>query len=313
MVTEAESMTNVQKLAGRTALVTGASGFIGTVLCRRLVETGAVVHGVSRTERAPAGDGVAWHRCALEDAGAVRALLAEVRPELVFHLASHVAGSRFLELVLPTFHGNLTTTVNLLTAATELGCGRVVLTGSMEEPDPGPAWPVPSSPYAAAKYAASAYGRMFHALYQTPVVMLRVFMVYGPGQQDVRKLIPYVTLSLLKGETPQLSSGVRQVDWVYVDDVVEAYLAAALAEGAEGKTIEVGTGELVSVRGVVEQLYEIIRPDTKPSFGSLADRPMEQVRAADVAASLRHIGWRAKTGLREGLGRTVDWYRERLA
>jgi nucleoside-diphosphate-sugar epimerase len=245
----------------------------------------------------------------LEDTAAVRALLDQTRPDLIFHLASHVAGSRAVELVLPTFHGNLTSTVNLLTCATELGCGRLVLTGSMEEPDPSPEWPVPSSPYAAAKYAASAYGRMFHALYQTPVVMLRVFMVYGPGQQDVKKLIPYVTLSLLRGETPQLSSGVRQVDWVFVDDVAEAYLAAALAEGAEGKTIEIGTGELVSVRSVVERLFGLVRPDTKPTFGSLTDRAMEQVRAANVEASHRQIGWRAQTDLSEGLRRTVEWYR----
>ena len=301
-----------QKLAGCKALVTGASGFIGSALCRRLVEAGAAGHGVSRADRTePAGE-VVWHRCALEDVTGVRALLGRVRPDLTFHLASHVAGSRAVELVLPTFHGNLSSTVNLLTAATELGCQRLILTGSMEEPDPGPEWPVPSSPYAAAKYAASAYGRMFHALYHTPVVMLRVFMVYGPGQRDVRKLIPYVILSLLRGETPQLSSGQREVDWIFVDDVVDAYLAAALAEGAEGKTIEVGTGRLVSVRGVVEQLFELIRPDTKPTFGSLSDRPMEQVRAASIEASFREIGWCAKTELREGLRRTIDWYQTRF-
>jgi nucleoside-diphosphate-sugar epimerase len=305
-------MTITQKLVGRRALVTGASGFIGSALCHRLVQAGAIVHGVSRSDRTTSADGVAWHRCALEDAAAVRALLARIRPDLIFHLASHVAGSRAVELVLPTFHGNLTSTVNLLTAATELGCGRVVLTGSMEEPEPGPDWPVPSSPYAAAKYAASAYGRMFHALYQTPVVTLRVFMVYGPGQRDVKKLIPYVTLSLLKGETPQISSGVRQVDWIYVDDVIEAYLAAALADGAQGKTVEVGTGKLVSVRGVVEQLFELIRPGVTPVFGSITDRPMEQVRAANVEASLHQIGWRAQTVLRDGLERTVRWYRECL-
>jgi nucleoside-diphosphate-sugar epimerase len=91
------------------------------------------------------------------------------------------------------------------------------------------------SPYAAAKFAASAYGRMFHALYHTPVTILRLFMVYGPGQQDLRKLVPYVTLALLKGEMPRVSSGVREVDRIYVDDVAAGYLAAATATGVEGE------------------------------------------------------------------------------
>jgi nucleoside-diphosphate-sugar epimerase len=153
---------------------------------------------------------------------------------------------------------------------------------------------------------------MFHALYGTPVVILRVFMVYGPGQQDLKKLVPYVTLSLLRGETPQLSSGVRQVDWVYVDDVVEAFMAALSAKGIEGGTIDVGTGRLESVRTVVEQLFDIVCPGTQPAFGSTADRALEQSRVADVESSFLRIGWNPRTSLREGLARTVKWYRERM-
>ena len=90
---------------------------------------------------------------------------------------------------------------------------------------------------------------MFHALYHTPVTILRLFMVYGPGQQDLSKLVPYVTLSLLKGEMPRVSSGMREVDWIYVDDVAAGYLAAATATGVEGSTmcpavirVDTGTG-----------------------------------------------------------------------
>ena len=228
-------MNDAKKLAGHVALVTGAAGFIGSALCRGLTQAGMEVHGVSRTERVVTDSCARWHSNRLDDIEAVRALFKAARPDYVFHLASHVAGSRAIELVLPTFSANLTSTVNLLTAATELGCERILLTGSLEEPEPGPDHAVPSSPYAAAKFAASAYGRMFHALYNTPVAILRLFMVYGPGQQDLRKLVPYVTLSLLKGQTPELSSGVRKVDWIYVDDVVAGYLAAATAKGVEGE------------------------------------------------------------------------------
>jgi nucleoside-diphosphate-sugar epimerase len=187
-----------------------------------------------------------------------------------------------------------------------------LLTGSLEEPEPGPGDPIPSSPYAAAKFAASAYGRMFHALYHTPVTILRLFMVYGPGQQDLRKLVPYVTLSLLKGQTPELSSGVRKVDWIYVDDVVAGYLAAATATGVEGSTIDLGSGRLDTVRTVVEELVGLINPRVQPLFGSIPERALEQTRTADVERSFRRIGWRTQVNLHDGLARTVDWYREQL-
>ena len=292
----------------RRVLVTGASGFIGSALCRRLVALGADVHGASRTFLSI--EGVTWHTCDLANAEAARALFDRARPEIVLHLASHVVGARAVEMVLPTFHDNLASTVNLLVAAHSIACKRVVLTGSLEEPEPSPQWSVPSSPYAAAKHAASAYGRMFHALYGLPVVILRVFMVYGPAQRDVSKLVPYVIRSLLAGESPRLSSGVREVDWIYVDDVVEAFISAATATGVEGSTLDVGSGELVTVRQVVEHLYKIIRPDEAPQFGSVVDRPMEQVRFADVEGTFRRLGWRPGASLIEGLRRTVDWYRQ---
>lgn len=305
-------MTSNSPLAGRRALVTGASGFIGSALCRRLSQAGMEVHGVSRTERGATDFCSRWHTCQLDDIESVRKLFKLSKPDYVFHLASRVAGSRTIDLVLPTFSANLAGTVNLLTVATELGCERILLTGSLEEPVPGRDYPVPSSPYAAAKFAASAYGRMFHALYNAPVTILRLFMVYGPGQQDFKKLIPYVTLSLLKGETPKLSSGTREVDWIYVDDVVAGYLAAATAKGVEGDTIDLGSGRLDTVRTVAEELVELVNPHVQPLFGSIPERALEQTRTADAEGSFRRIGWRAQVSLRDGLARTVEWYREQL-
>ena len=305
-------MTGNTPLTGRRALVTGASGFIGSALCRHLTQAGMEVHGVSRTERADTDICARWHTCRLDDIEAVRALFKAARPDFVFHLASHVAGSRAIELVLPTFSGNLTSTVNFLTAATELGCERILLTGSLEEPEPGPEYAVPSSPYAAAKFAASAYGRMFHALYRTPVTILRLFMVYGPGQRDIRKLVPYTTLSLLKGQTPELSSGVRNVDWIFVDDVAAGYIAAAIAKDVEGSTIDLGSGKLVSVRTVVEELVGLINPRVQPLFGSVPERALEQIRTADVERSFHLLGWRTQVSLHDGLARTTKWYREQL-
>ncbi len=298
---------------GARALVTGASGFIGSHLRQRLGELGAEVHAVSRQERpAEAAAAEIWMQADVADFEACRALVAEARPDFVFHLASHVAGARDAALVEPTFTANLQSTVALLSALTEPGCRRIVLAGSMEEPDGADLAAAPSSPYAAAKWAAAGYARMFHALYGLPVARARIFMVYGPDQKDERKLVPYVCRSLLAGEAPRLTSGARAVDWIYVADVVEGLLAMATAPGLEGESLELGTGRLATVREVVETLHRIAGDGAPaPVFGELADRPLEQSPVADPGPAEQRTGWRPRVELADGLARPLAWYRER--
>jgi UDP-glucose 4-epimerase len=299
-------------LAGKRVLVTGASGFIGARLCERAVELGAVVHGVSRRPSPDASAALRWEHLDLTDEAAVRALWRSVRPDVVLHLASEVSGDRSPDLVLPMLHANLVASVNVMLASHETGCRRVVLAGSMEEPDFGDAEAVAQSPYAAAKWAARSYARMFHALYELSVVHLRIFMVYGPGQRDLRKVVPYVTASLLRGEAPELMSGEREVDWIYVDDVVDAFLAAAVTPGAEGASLDIGSGKLVPVREVVARLARLIGGNIEPSFGALPDRKLERVRVADPAIAAEAIRWLPRTSLDDGLARTVEFYRAQL-
>lgn len=287
-------------------LVTGGGGFIGTRLCDRLLADGATVYAASRRPVQSAGDGVQWRSVDLSDYGAVRTLLAAVEPSAILHLAGHVTGAREVDAVLPTLHGNLVATVNVLTAAHEIDSGRVVLAGSMEEPEPGE---VPSSPYAVSKWAAGAYARMFRAVFETSVTTLRIFMVYGPGQREPTRIVPYVGLALLRGEAPRLSSGTRPVDWVYVDDVVDAFVRAAWSDEAVGEVIDVGSGRLVTIRQLVEHLVHLTGSTIEPQFGALPDRPLETSHVADLGRASALLGWSPQTSLEEGLARTVEWLR----
>jgi UDP-glucose 4-epimerase len=298
-------------IAAHRVLVTGASGFLGTHLRRRLRASGAEVHGVSR--RTPSGDAeaISWECADLTDEAAVRSILQRVRPDIVFHLSGHGGGAPDLHNVLPTFRSDLMTTVNVLTFATELRVSRIVLAASLEEPSPQDADVPPASPYAAAKWSSSMYSRMFHLLYGTPVATVRPFMTYGPGQQP-HKLVPYVILSLLQSEAPKLSSGQRGVDWIYVEDVIDGMLAAALAPGVEGVCFDLGSGELVSIKHVVQVLVRLVGNGVQPQFGALPDRPAERVRAASLTEPAAALGWLPHTRLEEGLRRTVDWYRKAL-
>jgi UDP-glucose 4-epimerase len=233
---------------------------------------------------------------------------AETRPDVVLHLASRVVGGRGLELVHSTLRHNLISAVNVMTAAVEQGTGRVVLAGSMEEPAIEAPAGTPASPYAAAKWAATRYALMFHALYELSVVSLRIFMVYGPGQEEPR-LVPHVIRSLLRGEPPRLTSGTRPIDWVYIDDVVEAFLAASVADGVEGTALDVGSGDSITIRDLVETLRQMIGTDVQPDFGAVADRPLETTSTADVERTKALLGWKPQTTLDEGLLRTIEWCR----
>lgn len=300
------------QISGMKILVTGASGYIGPHLCRRLCSSCADVHAVSRSARSIGGEGFHLWFGDLTEISTVRGIFSAVQPDLIYHLSGHAAGGRELQLVLPTLHSNLITTVNVLTVAAEAGCGRIILAGSLEEPDPQNPESVPSSPYAASKWASSAYARMFYRLYNTPVVNLRIFMTYGPGRQDNQKLVPYVISSLLKGESPKLGSGRRNIDWVYIDDVVDALIAAAYAPNVEGRTIDVGSGAVLSIHAVVQRLVHILNSQVTPQFSTVPDRPLEQVRTANIENTYRVLGWKPKTSIEEGLKNTVEWYREQL-
>lgn len=300
------------QIAKRRIVVTGASGFIGGHLCRRLLGCGATVHAISRDPRSADGE-IHWWQADLGDERAVRQIVRDVRPDIVFHLASHVTGTRSLTDVAPTFYANLASTVHLLTALAEFGCQRVIVANSSEEPVTSDDTTFPCSPYAAAKWAGNMYGRMFYQLFQLPVVMPRIFMSYGPSQRDGAKLVPFVIECLLRDDEPKLSSGKRLADWIYVDDVVEGLLRSATSAGIEGSTFDLGTGVLTSVRDVVDEIVRIMGSSVHPAFGALPDRPFEQVRAADTTFLSTQLGYVPRTSLREGLASAVRWHRQRRA
>ena len=294
-------------------LVTGARGFIGAHLCRRLVDAGAIVHGVSsRADFGARSSTIAWLAVDLTDRTAVSNMLQRLTPDVVFHVSGHVTGSQSLEEVEPTFSRNLVSTVHLLTSAAEAGRCRVLLAGSMHEPARDDPDPIPVSPYAASKWACTAYARMFHQLYELPVVIARPMMAYGPGQWDRTKLLPYVITSLLNGISPSVSSGTRMLDWVFVDDVVAGMMTLSMTPVTYGRAVDLGSGQLTSIRDIVEEVVGIIGSTTPIAFGTVPDRLFERSRSARSQETQELTGWAARTPLSDGLRKTVEYWRATL-
>jgi nucleoside-diphosphate-sugar epimerase len=299
---------------GRHLLVTGAGGFVGTALVRRAAARGANVTAVVRPGSTRAGslDGAtAIVGVDLTDAASLRETVNALRPDVCVHLAAAgaVVAEADVEQLLIT-----NAVVPGLLAQTLAGCGctRLVCAGSSSEYGPcdqamSETRPLaPDDIYGAAKAAGGLISQAAGRAYGIDVVHLRLFSVYGPGE-DERRLVAGVIRSLLAGRPLDLTAGEQVRDFVYVDDVADAFIAAACIPGLAGETINVGSGRETSVRELCELVASLVGADPRLlRFGVRPYRPNERFSwRADTDAAARLLGWRAETSLLDGLARTV--------
>ncbi len=301
----------VQVLTDRKILVTGAGGFIGNAVCRRLLNLGATVYGLGRSQSPAIAEGTNYASLDLTDADAAMSTIASINPDYVIHLAGCSVARREPAWVPVTFAANLVTTVNLLLSCEASDVQKMIIAGSLEQPAFSEQAAIPTSPYAASKWAATGYAQMFHSLYGTRSVTARIFMVYGPGQAELQKLVPYVCLSSIAGREPELMSGTRKVDWIYVDDVADGLVALLENGPVDGSLVDIGTGRLTTTGDVAHMICRAAGNKVQPRIGAVEDRKLETERMADIARTGKLTGWSAVTTLEDGLRKTFEWYHKR--
>jgi len=291
---------------GKHVLITGATGFIGGHLVRQLRDWGAQVHaGTSpNTESRLGSYPLAFD---VRNPEAVKAAVEKADPDVVFHLAATGVTNPDVDPML-ALTVNAGGTVNLLEALREGDVERIVLVGTSHEYGAQEAIEGldPFSPYAASKVAAWAYGRTYWRAYGLPVVTVRPFQVYGPGQPQAA-LIPAAVSAALCGQDFPMTPGEQELDFVHVGDVVQGMAAAAEAPGVEGKSLDLGTGVGRTLLNIVDRIWQLIGAEGKVRVGALPYRsggPMRLVANAERTAQL--IGWRATTSLEEGLSATIQ-------
>jgi nucleoside-diphosphate-sugar epimerase len=301
----------------KRALVTGGTGFVGANLVRRLLDEGHDVSLLVRDHHDPwrladISDRVQWIHAGLDDVARLGAVVAELSPQWVFHLAANGAYSWQTDTA-SIWATNVVGTANLLAACLKVGFEAFVNTGSsseygLKDHAPHEDEPVePKGPYAIAKVAATLYCTHVAEATGAPIATLRLYSVYGPWEEP-RRLIPQLVARGLEGRLPPLANPDTARDYVYVTDVCEAYLKVARAQHEPGTIFNVGTGVQTTLRQAVELARQVLGIAPEPGWGSMPDRGWDtNTWVADPSAIEKELGWRPVIALEDGLRLTADW------
>jgi UDP-glucose 4-epimerase len=303
-------------------LVTGASGFVGSCLVRRLLRDGHEVHVLLQPEHQgwrlqEVRREIVVHAASLEDEAGVLRCMREVRPNWVFHLAAYGAYSQQAD-VSKIYRTNVLGTVHLVQAALASEVQVVVNTGSSSEygfKDHAPSEDEvvePNSDYAVSKVSATLFCQFTARKYATRIPTLRLYSVYGPYEEPSRFVATLVAKGL-RGELPPLVDGKIARDFVFVDDVCDAYVTVAKAQGEEPAAIyNVGSGRQTTIADAVAVARELFAIADEPRWGAFEKRSWDtSIWVADPRKMQRELGWKATTTLRDGLARTAEWLKSR--
>ncbi len=309
--------------------MTGARGFGGSWLAKVLLDSGEDVVSFDRAEKSPSGlallgiePHVADETGDLRDAERVRELLATVQPDAVFHLAAQAIVGEALVAPVPTFRDNIEGTWNLMEACRETGVGAIVVASSDKAYGAHEVLPYtedaalqPTFPYDVSKAAADLIARSYWHTYQVPVAVTRFANIYGGGDLNFSRLVPETVTAVIDGRRPVIrSDGSPERDFLYAEDVARAYVAIAEAVAGGrggGEALNAGWGKPNSVREVVELICEVAGSDVEAEILGQGVPAGEIDRQFLDSAKIREVtGWEPRVELREGLERTLEWYRE---
>lgn len=319
------------RIAGARILVTGADGFIGSHLVERLLADGAQVRAFclynSNGSYGWLDDVAPEARSELDlrlgdirDAGAVDAAVAGI--DLVLHLAalvaipySYVAPASFIET-------NIVGTFNVLEAARHHGIGRVIHASTSEVYGTPDVVPITEdhrlkgqSPYSASKIGADKLCEAWACSFDVPVIVVRPFNTYGP-RQSARAVIPTVLCQLLAGSRPLRLGSLRpRRDFTYVADTVDGFVRAACSDLEAGQVVQLGSGTDLSIGELVGLASGLLGVQVEVQEEPERLRPLRSevlVLRSDPSRAAELLGWRARTGLNDGLALTLDWFKERI-
>ena len=313
---------------GKSVLVTGAGGFIGSHLTERLVELGARVRAAVRynsrndwglLELLPPGvkESLEIHPGDITDPYWTLRLVAGC--EVIFHLAALIAIPYSYSAPAQFVAVNATGSLNLLEAARGLGVERFIHTSTSETYGTAQYTPIDEkhplrgqSPYAASKIGADKLAESYHLSFGLPVAILRPFNTYGPGQ-SARAVIPTIISQGLDSEVIRLGLVTPRRDFLFVKDTVAGFIKIAESSDATGEVVNIGTGTAVSIGEVADRIIALLGGDKRVVHEEVRVRP-EASEVMELLCDNRKaqavLGWQPRVSLEEGLTATIDFIRQ---
>jgi len=311
-------------------LVTGGGGFIGSHLVEALVQNGARVRAFVRYNSR--GDPGLLSRLSPEIFEKLEIVAGDLRDlpalnsamqgiEIVFHLGALIAIPYSYKHPVEVVESNVIGTLNVLMAGRENGIKRIVHTSSSEVY--GTALKIPigedhplqgQSPYSASKIAADKLAESFYCAYDLPVVTLRPFNTYGPGQ-SARAVIPTIITQALTDNVIYLGNLDTLRDFTYVSDTVNGFLCAAMVPGIDGKTFNLGVGKEARISELANEIISLLGKSIEIKVDPVRLRPGKsevQRLISDNTLARENLGWNPQIDLHEGLSRTIKWISEHL-
>lgn len=307
-------------------LVTGAAGFIGRSIAAALLKRGETVRGIDsfitgQRKNLAGLEGMEFVEGDLTDPKQCAQACEGI--EVAFHEAALASVPRSVADPANTHLHCVTATLNLLVAARAAGVRRVIYAGSSsaygdtpELPKREDMLPNPISPYAVAKLAGEQYMRSFARVYGLETVVLRYFNVFGPFQDPTSHYSGVLAIfcrKMIAGEQPIVyGDGEQSRDFTYIDNVVEANLLAADAPAAKvaGQMMNVATGTRITLNETFGILRDLTGYKGEPAYGPARTGDIRD-SLADIRLAGELLGYRPRVDFREGLRRTVEWYRQK--
>jgi UDP-glucose 4-epimerase len=298
-------------------LITGIAGFIGSQLASRLIAEGYEVAGIDDLsagvkENVPCGADIQ-----VLDIADPRIFPFFRNIDVVFHLAARTCLPDCMERPVHTTAVNVVGTVNVLEAARQAGVPKFIYADTGAEYEGIAELPsrvdcvAPIGIYATSKRAGALFCESYQKFFGTNITTLRYFNVYGPGQDWRRSFPPIMSnfiMRLFKGEPPEFyGTGCQRRDYIYIDDVNDFHMLALEDPRTDGKIFNVGSGCNYAIHEIYELLEEILQTGIAPIH--VPDLPgSPESTLADISETLE-LGWRPRVDMREGLRRTVEYFR----
>jgi len=301
----------------KNILVTGATGFVGANLVRRLIKDKNKVHIILRrnfdTWRIKdILDKLNPHYADLNNIQEVNKAVKKAKPEIIYHLAAY---KNYLEESRKNLETDIFGTLNLLNACNKIGYDVFINTGSsseygtksklMSEKD----LLEPNSYYAIAKATQSLLSQHLGRDKGLPIITLRLFSVYGLYEMYYR-LIPTLIKNSLEGKDLNLASPKTARDFIFIDDVVDAYIEVSKMSKLAGHIFNIGTGKQSSLKEIVSIIINLTGSKVKQKWGAYPNRSFDaNIWVADISKVKKMIGWQPKYNLKKGLEKTIDWFK----